>query len=57
MSAYPLCVCGHRYDHHRDESDPRGAWCYDCARKCIYQPVDSDGVKAAQKADEVFGID
>lgn len=27
---YPLCICGHRYDHHQDPGDPRGKGCYRC---------------------------
>lgn len=30
---YSLCACGHRYDHHRDDSDLRGrgeCWTCDC---------------------------
>lgn len=28
---YPPCECGHRYDHHNDPGDPRGAGCHRCA--------------------------
>lgn len=24
---YPVCSCEHRYDHHRDDGDPRGGGC------------------------------
>lgn len=30
VSAYPVCYCGHRYDHHRDPGDPRGGGCHLC---------------------------
>lgn len=28
---YPVCECGHRYDHHRDNRDPRGGGCWQCS--------------------------
>lgn len=27
---YPMCDCGHRHDHHRDDGDPRGGGCWRC---------------------------
>lgn len=39
-NAYPMCECGHRHDHHRDDGDPRGGGCTraDCSCKS-YTPA------------------
>lgn len=30
-AAYPVCLCGHRYDHHTDPGDPRRIGCHLCS--------------------------
>jgi hypothetical protein len=36
---YPVCLCGHRFDRHRDQNDPRGGGCWEQPCRCMgYAP-------------------
>lgn len=38
FGVWPLCLCGHRKDRHKDDGDPRGGGCWECS--CVsYRPA------------------